>query len=184
MLARVQKASGAQDRQGIGEKSLRIFPSLWDAGPPSVRHRAPQTGRTTGPARAVPGGKPSRPPAGAVGSGAGARRPSPGAGPRPRLGLGVARATRPVQALQRASAAVAGRNGSGAQRPPQPRGGPQPRATVWTGRHPCACRAADGTTPASRFVAGGRARLSLQRCPRLWRPAQPRRRKHQGARSH
>lgn len=59
-------------------------------------------------------------------------------------------ATARGQALQRASSAVAGRNGALARWPQTPRGVPRRRAKVGTILHHCACRAPDGTTPASR----------------------------------
>jgi uncharacterized protein DUF6399 len=56
-----------------------------------------------------------------------------------------------AKALQRASSAVEGRNGSLSQMQPNHRGLPTRRSPVWTVLHNCACQAADGTTPASRF---------------------------------
>jgi hypothetical protein len=56
-----------------------------------------------------------------------------------------------AKAFQRASAAVEGRNGSLSQMQPNHRGLPMRRYQVWTVWHNCDCRAADGTTPASRF---------------------------------
>jgi hypothetical protein len=56
-----------------------------------------------------------------------------------------------ARAFQRASSAVAGRNGSLSQMPHNPRALPLHRYQVWTGLHNFACRAAEGTTPASRF---------------------------------
>jgi hypothetical protein len=60
-------------------------------------------------------------------------------------------ATQRVQALQRASSAVEGRNGSRSHRQHNPRGVPKPRSKVWTVLHTFDCHAADGTTPAVRF---------------------------------
>ena len=60
-------------------------------------------------------------------------------------------ATDRVKAFQRASSAVEGRNGILSQLPHNQRGLPTRRAKVWTVLHNCDCRAADGTTPASRF---------------------------------
>jgi hypothetical protein len=51
---------------------------------------------------------------------------------------------------QRASSAVAGRNGSLSPMPHTHRGVPRRRSPVWTARHNVDGRAADGTTPASR----------------------------------
>jgi hypothetical protein len=56
-----------------------------------------------------------------------------------------------VQAFQRPSSAVEGRNGALARLHHHQRGLPQQRSKVWTVLHNCDCRAADGTTPASRF---------------------------------
>ena len=56
-----------------------------------------------------------------------------------------------VHAFQRASSAVEGRNGALAQLHHHQRGLPQQRYKVWTVLHNFDCRAADGTTPASRF---------------------------------
>ena len=60
-------------------------------------------------------------------------------------------ATQRVKAFQRASSAVEGRNGSLAQMHHNQRGLPKQRYKVWTVLHNFDCRAADGTTPASRF---------------------------------
>jgi hypothetical protein len=60
-------------------------------------------------------------------------------------------ATDRVKALQRASSAVEGRNGILSQLHHNQRGLPTRRAKVWTVLHNFDCRAADGTTPASRF---------------------------------
>jgi hypothetical protein len=56
-----------------------------------------------------------------------------------------------ARAFQRASSAVEGRNGYLSQRQPNQRGVPMRRYQVWTVLHTFDCRAADGTTPASRF---------------------------------
>ena len=56
-----------------------------------------------------------------------------------------------AKAFQRASSAVEGRNGYLSQMQHNQRGLPTRRYQVWTVRHNCDCRAADGTTPASRF---------------------------------
>ena len=71
--------------------------------------------------------------------------------PPPALGEWHAWATRQVQAFQRASSAVEGRNGALAQLHHNQRGLPKQRSKVWTVLHNFDCRAADGTTPASRF---------------------------------
>ena len=60
-------------------------------------------------------------------------------------------ATDRVKAFQRASSAVEGRNGILSQLHHNQRGLPTRRAKVWTVLHNFDCRAADGTTPASRF---------------------------------
>ena len=60
-------------------------------------------------------------------------------------------ATRQVQAFQRASSAVEGRNGSLAQMHHNQRGLPKRRYKVWTVLYNFDCRASDATTPASRF---------------------------------
>ena len=62
-------------------------------------------------------------------------------------------ATQQVRAFQRASSAVEGRNGMLAQLHHNQRGLPQRRYKVWTVLHNFDCRAADGTTPASRFFS-------------------------------
>jgi hypothetical protein len=56
-----------------------------------------------------------------------------------------------VKAFQRASSAVEGRNGYLSQMQHNHRGLPTRRYRVWTVLHNFDCRAADGTTPASRF---------------------------------
>ena len=56
-----------------------------------------------------------------------------------------------VKTLQRASSAVEGRNGSLAHMPHNHRGLPKQRYKVWAVLPNFDCRAADGTTPASRF---------------------------------
>ena len=59
------------------------------------------------------------------------------------------------KAFQRASSAVEGRNGSLSQMHHNHRGLPKRRYKVWTVLHNFDCRAADGTTPASRFFRRG-----------------------------
>jgi len=56
-----------------------------------------------------------------------------------------------ARAFQRASSAVEGRNGYLSQMQHHHRGLPMHRYQVWTVLHNFDCRAADGTTPASRF---------------------------------
>jgi len=56
-----------------------------------------------------------------------------------------------ARAFQRASSAVEGRKGYLSQRQHHHRGLPMRRYQGWTVRHNCDGRAADGTTPASRF---------------------------------
>jgi hypothetical protein len=56
-----------------------------------------------------------------------------------------------ARAFQRASSAVEGRNGYLSQMQHNHRGLPPRRYQVWTALHNFDCRAADGTTPASRF---------------------------------
>jgi Family of unknown function (DUF6399)/IclR helix-turn-helix domain len=56
-----------------------------------------------------------------------------------------------ARAFQRASSAVEGRNGYLSQMQRNHRGLPMRRYQVWTVLHNFDCRAADGTTPASRF---------------------------------
>ena len=60
-------------------------------------------------------------------------------------------ATDRVNAFQRASSAVEGRNGSLSHRQHNHRGLPRRRYKVWTVLQNFDCRAADGTTPATRF---------------------------------
>ncbi|HEY5864982.1 MAG TPA: DUF6399 domain-containing protein [Candidatus Tectomicrobia bacterium] len=56
-----------------------------------------------------------------------------------------------AKTFQRASSAVEGRNGFLSQMHHHQRGLPKGRSKVWTVLHNFDCRAADGTTPASRF---------------------------------
>ena len=56
-----------------------------------------------------------------------------------------------AKAFQRASSPVEGRNGYLSQMQHNHRGLPARRYPVWTALHNFDCRAADGTTPASRF---------------------------------
>ena len=71
--------------------------------------------------------------------------------PRQALEEWQAWASQRVRAFQRTSSAVEGRNGSLSQMQHNHRGLPKRRYKVWTVRHNFDCRAADGTTPASRF---------------------------------
>jgi len=57
-----------------------------------------------------------------------------------------------ARAFQRASSAVEGRNGYLSQMQHNHRGLPLRRYQVWTVLHNFDCQAADGTTPASRFL--------------------------------
>jgi hypothetical protein len=70
--------------------------------------------------------------------------------PAPALEAWHTWATQQVHAFQRTSSAVEGRNGVLAQLPHNQRGLPKRRYKVWTVLHNFDCRAADGTTPASR----------------------------------
>jgi len=56
-----------------------------------------------------------------------------------------------ARGFQRASSAVEGRNGALSQLHHNQRGLPKRRYKVWTVLHNFDCRAADGSTPASRF---------------------------------
>jgi hypothetical protein len=60
-----------------------------------------------------------------------------------------------AQAFQRTSSAVEGRNGYLSQLHHNQRGLPKHRYKVWTVLHNFDCRAADGTTPATRFFRQG-----------------------------
>src|SRR5262249_34564012 len=71
-------------------------------------------------------------------------------------------AAEPARALQRASAAVEGRNGALAHLHHNQRGLPKQRYKGWTVPHNLDCRAPDGTTPAARFFRRG--------CPDLFAP--------------
>ncbi len=75
--------------------------------------------------------------------------------PRQALEDWQAWATQQVQAFQRASSAVEGRNGSLAQLHHNQRGLPKQRYKVWAVLHNFDGRAADGTTPAARFFRQG-----------------------------
>ena len=62
-------------------------------------------------------------------------------------------ATQQVQAFQRTSSAVEGRNGGLSQLHHKQRGLSKERYPVWTVVHNFDCRASDGTTPAARFFS-------------------------------
>jgi Family of unknown function (DUF6399) len=83
-----------------------------------------------------------------------------------------------VSAFQRASSAVEGRNGALAQLHHNQRGLPKYRHKVWTVLHNFDCRAADGTTPASRFFGRTFPDLFETVVSRIEALPQPRRRKH------
>jgi hypothetical protein len=87
-------------------------------------------------------------------------------------------------AWPRAAAAVEGRTGSWSPRHHHPRGLPTRRSTVWTVLHNVDGRAADGTTPASRFVRRTFPDLFETVCSQIEALPQPRRRKSQGALNH
>jgi Family of unknown function (DUF6399) len=89
-----------------------------------------------------------------------------------------------VKAFQRASSAVEGRNGFLSQMHHNHRGLPKQRSRVWTVLHNFDCRAADGTTPASRFFRRTFPDLFETVLSQIETLPQPRRRKHQVALSH
>jgi hypothetical protein len=89
-----------------------------------------------------------------------------------------------VQAFARASSAVEGRNGYLSQMHHNHRGLPKQRSQVWTILHNFDCRAADGTTPASRFFRRTFPDLFETVLSHIETVPQPRRRKHQVALSH
>jgi len=89
-----------------------------------------------------------------------------------------------VQAFARASSAVEGRNGYLSQMHHNHRGLPKQRSQVWTILHNFDCRAADGTTPASRFFRQTFPDLFETVLSQTETLPQPRRRKHQVALSH
>jgi hypothetical protein len=93
-------------------------------------------------------------------------------------------ATDRVHAFQRASSAVEGRNGSLSQLHRNHRGLPKQRYKVWTVLHNFDCRAADGTTPASRFFRRTFPDLFETVLSHIEALPQPRRRKHQVALCH
>ena len=87
-------------------------------------------------------------------------------------------------AFQRASSAVEGRNGYLSQMHHNHRGLPKRRYKVWTVLHNFDCRAADGTTPASRFFRRTFPDLFETVLSHIEALAQPRRRKHEVALKH
>ena len=89
-----------------------------------------------------------------------------------------------TKAFQRTSSAVEGRKGSVSQMPHNHRGLPRRRYKVWTIVHTFDCRAADGTTPASRFFRQTFPDLFETMLSHIEALPQPRRRKYQGALSH
>ena len=90
-------------------------------------------------------------------------------------------ATDRVKPFQRASSAVEGRNGYLSQMHHNHRGLPKQRCKVWTVLHNFDCRAADGTTPASRFFRRSFPDLFETVVSHIEALPQPRRRKHQVA---
>jgi hypothetical protein len=88
-------------------------------------------------------------------------------------------ATDRVNAFQRTSSAVEGRNGYLSQMHHNHRGLPKRRAKVWTVLHNFDGRAADGTTPASRFFQWTFPDLFETVVARIEALPQPRRRKHE-----
>ena len=93
-------------------------------------------------------------------------------------------ATQQVQAFQRASSAVEGRNGTLAQLPHNQRGLPKQRYKVWTILHNFDCRAPDGTTPATRFFRRRFPDLFETVLAHIETLPRPRQRKHDVALSH
>ena len=93
-------------------------------------------------------------------------------------------ATQRMQAFQRTSSAVEGRNGALAQLHHNQRGLPKHRYKVWTVLHNFDCRAAEGTTPATRFFRRTFPDLFETVLSHIEVLPQPRRRKHQVALCH
>jgi len=89
-----------------------------------------------------------------------------------------------VSVFQRASSAVEGRNGFLAQLHHNQRGLPKQRYKVWTVLHNFDCRAADGTTPASRFFRWTFPDLFETVLSHIEVLPRPRQRKHEVALSH
>jgi hypothetical protein len=90
-------------------------------------------------------------------------------------------ATQRVQVFQRTSSAVEGRNGYLSHMHHNHRGLPKRRYKVWTILHNFDCRAADGTTPASRFFRRTFPDLFETMLSHINALPQPRRRKHPAA---
>ena len=86
-----------------------------------------------------------------------------------------------AKTLQRASSAVEGRKGSWSHMPHHHRGLPTRRSTVWTVLPNVDCRAAEGTTPASRFFRWDFPDLFETVLSHINALPQPRSRKHHGA---
>jgi hypothetical protein len=93
-------------------------------------------------------------------------------------------ASQQVQAFQRASSAVEGRNGALAQLHHNQRGLPKQRYKVWTILHNFDCRAPDGTTPAARFFRRRFPDLFETVVSHIADLPLPRQRKHAGALNH
>jgi hypothetical protein len=89
-----------------------------------------------------------------------------------------------TKAFQRTSSAVEGRNGYLSQMHHNQRGLPKRRYKVWTVLHNFDCRAADGTTPASRFFRRTFPDLFETAFSHIAVLPQPRRRKHHAALCH
>jgi len=93
-------------------------------------------------------------------------------------------ATDRVHIFQRASSAVEGRNGFLSQMQHNHRGLPKQRYKVWTVLHNFDCRAADGTTPASRFFRRPFPTLFETVLAQIEVLPRPRQRKHEVALNH
>jgi hypothetical protein len=98
--------------------------------------------------------------------------------PRQALEEWQAWATQRVRAFQRTSSAVEGRNGYLAHMHRNQRGLPRKRHKVWTVLHNFACRALDGTTPATRFFGRAFPDLFETVLPYIAALPRPRQRKH------
>src|SRR5262249_38932802 len=93
-------------------------------------------------------------------------------------------ATDRINAFQRASSAVEGRNSYLSQMHHNQRGLPKRRYKVWTVLHNFDCRAADGTTPASRFFRQAFPNLFETVLAQIEALPRPRQRKDQVALCH
>jgi hypothetical protein len=93
-------------------------------------------------------------------------------------------ATQQVEAFQRTSSAVEGRNGALARLHHNQRGLPKQRYKVWTVLHNFDCHAPDGTTPATRFFRRTFPDLFEIVLSHTEALPQSRRRKHQVALNH